>query len=66
MNFPATDMGVRMTFEYKLIFIWPSDLPDKAEKRLNELGAQGWELVLGLIQTSGSNSWLVFKRENRL
>lgn len=50
-------------FEYKVMEKWSSGM--KAEKKLNELGAEGWELVA--INADGNSlmksAHYVFKRE---
>lgn len=50
-------------FEYKVMEKWASGF--KAEKKLNELGAEGWELVAinSVGNTISHTSHYVFKRE---
>jgi hypothetical protein len=47
-------------WEYLTVFSGPFISDD----RLNELGAQGWELVLLVLGDDGWHNW-IFKRERR-
>jgi hypothetical protein len=58
-------MTDRTRWEYKVVDLSTSFLGKSVknpEERLNELGADGWELVEDLSEASGNSQSLVFKR----
>ncbi|WP_439026808.1 DUF4177 domain-containing protein [Haloarchaeobius sp. DT45] len=59
-------MSPNQQWEYKVVDLSSSFFGRETkvdEESLNELGAQGWELVETLSEASGNTQALVFKRE---